>query len=177
LVRAAGIPVTWPTINPMMPSGSDPFEMDTDEIERLVMEGNDAMVPANHDVDDPDGPRQAVSSLVFGFLKGRELRPDLFQPDLWAELTAGRMSRVTDQLERLVGDAQDPFQRAQVWELNFEPLAQDHGQALVAVSNPRNQDAPRFYLVLNRDPAVTAGNPWRIATVTVGAPGPGPDRT
>jgi hypothetical protein len=64
-----------------------------------------------------------------------------------------------------------------VWELDFEPLAQDHGQALVAVSNPRNQDAPRFYFVLNRDPAVTAGNSWRIATITVGAPGPGPDPT
>ena len=132
--------------------------VDWDELERLVMESNDAMNPANHDVDDPEGPKELVRSLLFSILKARRLDRSVIHPDLWAELESGSMPETFAQLVELAGSTD-------IWNFDFRPLSQGPDQALVAVTNPLNEPPTELAFSLVRDPEVSEGNPWRVRSI------------
>jgi hypothetical protein len=132
--------------------------VDWDELERLVMESNDAMNPANHDVDDPEGPKELVRSLLFSILKARRLDRSVIHPDLLAELDSGSMPEVFEQLVELT-------RSTDIWDFDFRPDSQAPDQVLVTVINPRDGQATELDFALVRDREVTDGNPWRVKSI------------
>ena len=137
-------------------------DMDIEEFGRRVMESNQAMNPANHNVDDPEGPKELVRSLLFGSLKSRSLNRSMIHADLLAELDSGSISEVFDQLVELT-------RSTDIWDLDFEPVSQGPDQVLVTVTNPLNEPPAELDFALVRDPEVADGNPWRVRLIA--APG------
>jgi len=137
-------------------------DMDIEEFGRRVVESNQAMNPANHEVDAPEGPKELVRSLLFGILKSRELNRSVIHPDLLAELGSGSMSETFDQLVAFT-------RSTDIWNFEFRPVSQGPDQALVTVTNPANEPPTKLDFALVRDRDVAYGNPWRVRLIA--APG------
>jgi hypothetical protein len=131
------------------------FDEDWDEAEQLVMKSHDAMNPANHAVDDPDGARELVRSFIFGIAKSREPNLSIIHPDLLVEPGSSFLAETVDEILELI-----PLN---LWDFGVEVESQVSDHALVAVTSRDDRFERSFVLI--RDPGAINGNPWRIRLI------------